>query len=111
MQSTKKGALTKREDGVPPVGMATGGPLVGDEPPSTAAAPPTPTALQPSVSEGSSLSFLALCSLFSSCWRKDALEHHCTHLETRHVAEANGNTNSLTAKKSQLSDDWMTIHG
>lgn len=48
MQSTKKGALTKREDGVPPVGMATGGPLVGDEPPSTAAAPPTPTALQPS---------------------------------------------------------------
>ncbi|POI33769.1 hypothetical protein CIB84_002479 [Bambusicola thoracicus] len=76
MQSTKKGALTKREDGVPPVGMATGGPLVGDEPPSTAAAPPTPTALQPSVSEGSSLSFLALCSLFSSCWRKDALEHN-----------------------------------
>lgn len=75
MQSTKKGALTKREDGVPPVGMATGGPLVGDEPPSTAAAPPTPTALQPSVSKGSSLSFLALCSLFSS-WRKDALEHH-----------------------------------
>lgn len=52
MQSTKKGALTKREDGVPPVGMATGGPLVGDEPPSTAAAPPTPTALQPSSKVG-----------------------------------------------------------
>uniref|UniRef100_A0A8B9UJ68 GTP-binding protein 1 n=1 Tax=Anas zonorhyncha TaxID=75864 RepID=A0A8B9UJ68_9AVES len=48
MQSTKKGAVTKREEGVPPLGMAAGGPPAGDEAPSTAAAPPTPTALQPS---------------------------------------------------------------
>uniref|UniRef100_A0A8D0F984 GTP binding protein 1 n=1 Tax=Strix occidentalis caurina TaxID=311401 RepID=A0A8D0F984_STROC len=47
MQSTKKGAVTKREDGVPPAGTAAGGPLAGDESPSTAAAPLTPTALQP----------------------------------------------------------------
>lgn len=52
MQSTKKGAVTKREDGVPPVGMAAGGPPAGDEAPSTAAAPPTPTALQPSSKAG-----------------------------------------------------------
>uniref|UniRef100_A0A8C6ZLN3 GTP binding protein 1 n=1 Tax=Nothoprocta perdicaria TaxID=30464 RepID=A0A8C6ZLN3_NOTPE len=47
MQSTKKGALTKREDGVSPLGTAAGGPPAGDEAPSTAAAPLTPTALQP----------------------------------------------------------------
>ncbi|NXD13132.1 GTPB1 protein, partial [Nothocercus nigrocapillus] len=48
MQSTKKGALTKREDGVPALGTAApGGPPAGDEAPSTAAAPLTPTALQP----------------------------------------------------------------
>lgn len=47
MQSTKKGAVTKREDGVPAAGMAAGGPAAGDEAPSTAAAPLTPTALQP----------------------------------------------------------------
>ncbi|NXA83808.1 GTPB1 protein, partial [Thryothorus ludovicianus] len=47
MQSTKKGAVTKREDGVPAAGMAAGGPAAGDEVPSTAAAPLTPTALQP----------------------------------------------------------------
>lgn len=56
MQSTKKGAVTKREEGVPPLGLAAGGPPAGDEAPSTAAAPPTPTALQPSVSEGKSIS-------------------------------------------------------
>lgn len=61
MQSTKKGAVTKREEGVPPLGMAAGGPPAGDEAPSTAAAPPTPTALQPSVSEGKSIS--------CSCWQ------------------------------------------
>lgn len=47
MQSTKKGAVTKREDGVPATGMAAGGPAAGDEAPSTAAAPLTPTSLQP----------------------------------------------------------------
>ncbi|KAL9854871.1 LOW QUALITY PROTEIN: GTP-binding protein 1 [Geothlypis trichas] len=47
MQSTKKGAVTKREDGVTAAGMAAGGPAAGDEAPSTAAAPLTPTALQP----------------------------------------------------------------
>ncbi|XP_067998560.1 GTP-binding protein 1 isoform X2 [Melanerpes formicivorus] len=47
MQSTKKGAVTKREDGVPPAGTAAGGPPVGDEAPSTSAVPLTPTALQP----------------------------------------------------------------
>ncbi|XP_026696995.1 GTP-binding protein 1 isoform X2 [Athene cunicularia] len=47
MQSTKKGAVTKREDGVPPAGTAAGGPLAGDEASSTAIAPLTPTALQP----------------------------------------------------------------
>ncbi|XP_018862247.1 GTP-binding protein 1 isoform X5 [Parus major] len=47
MQSTKKGAVTKREDGVPATGTAAGGPAAGDEAPSTAAAPLTPTALQP----------------------------------------------------------------
>ncbi|XP_009074240.1 PREDICTED: GTP-binding protein 1-like, partial [Acanthisitta chloris] len=47
MQSTKKGAVTKREDGVAATGMAAGGSPAGDETPSTAAAPLTPTALQP----------------------------------------------------------------
>ncbi|XP_066040230.1 GTP-binding protein 1 isoform X2 [Chamaea fasciata] len=47
MQSTKKGAVTKREDGVPAAGTAAGGPAAGDEALSTAAAPLTPTALQP----------------------------------------------------------------
>lgn len=56
MQSTKKGAVTKREDGVPATGTAAGGPAAGDEAPSTAAAPLTPTALQPLVSEENTMS-------------------------------------------------------
>lgn len=66
MQSTKKGAVTKREDGVPPAGTAAGGPPAGDEPPSTAAAPLTPTALQPLVSEENIMSVLAVCIPVSS---------------------------------------------
>lgn len=62
MQSTKKGAVTKREDGVPAAGTAAGGPTAGDEAPSTAAAP-TPTSLQPLVSEENTMSVLAVCVL------------------------------------------------
>lgn len=70
MQSTKKGAVTKREDGVPAAGMAAGGPAAGDEAPSTAAALLTPTALQPLVSEENNLVCPScLCHGFTS-WRK-----------------------------------------
>lgn len=65
MQSTKKGAVTKREDGVPATGMAAGGPAAGDEAPSTAAAPLTPTSLQPLVSEENTTSVPAVCVLVS----------------------------------------------
>lgn len=66
MQSTKKGAVTKREDGVPPAGAAAGGPPAGDEAPSTATAPLTPAALQPLVSEEDTMSVLAVCIVVSS---------------------------------------------
>jgi len=66
MQSTKKGVVTKREDGIPPPGMAAGGPPAADEAPSTAAAPLTPAALQPLVSEENVTSVLAVCILVSA---------------------------------------------
>lgn len=53
----------KREDGVPAAGTATGGPTAGDEALSAAAAPLTPTALQPLVSEENTMSVLAVCVL------------------------------------------------
>lgn len=70
MQSTKKGAVTKREDGVPAAGTAAGGPAAGDEAPSTAAAPLTPTALQALVSEENTVSLLAVCVLVSPVGEK-----------------------------------------
>lgn len=65
MQSTKKGAVTKREDGVTAAGMAAGGPAAGDEAPSTAAAPLTPTALQPLVSEENTIFIFAIYVMVS----------------------------------------------
>ncbi|XP_038249237.1 GTP-binding protein 1 isoform X1 [Dermochelys coriacea] len=48
MQSTKKGPLTKREDGVPQGGTAAGGALVGDDATSSGATPSvSSSALQP----------------------------------------------------------------
>uniref|UniRef100_A0A452IHZ8 Uncharacterized protein n=1 Tax=Gopherus agassizii TaxID=38772 RepID=A0A452IHZ8_9SAUR len=53
MQSTKKGPLTKREDGVPQSGTAAGGALVGDDATSSGATPAVPSsALQPKVGGG-----------------------------------------------------------
>uniref|UniRef100_A0A8C3IH62 GTP-binding protein 1 n=1 Tax=Chrysemys picta bellii TaxID=8478 RepID=A0A8C3IH62_CHRPI len=43
MQSTKKGPLTKREDGVPQSGTAAGGALVGDDATSSGATPAVPS--------------------------------------------------------------------
>ncbi|XP_027728739.1 GTP-binding protein 1 [Vombatus ursinus] len=54
MQSTKKGPLTKRDDGGPPGGLAAGGPP-GEEAPLPGAAQPTPSSVlqpQPKASSG-----------------------------------------------------------
>uniref|UniRef100_A0A452IIJ9 GTP-binding protein 1 n=1 Tax=Gopherus agassizii TaxID=38772 RepID=A0A452IIJ9_9SAUR len=55
MQSTKKGPLTKREDGVPQSGTAAGGALVGDDATSSGATPAVPSSAlqaQPKVGGG-----------------------------------------------------------
>lgn len=99
MQSTKKGAVMKREDGVPAAGTAAGGPAAGDEVPSTAAAPLTPTALQPLVSEENTVFCPScLCPGFT-CWRKGTLKHKYYPLipQTHLATETNRNISSLTA--------------